>query len=431
MTTTQYIGARYVPLFANPIQWSNTIAYEPLTIVLYEGNSYTSKQAVPVGIDITNESYWACTGNYNAQIEQYKTELSALNEQVTTNTANINKFFDMSGYASAKYEVFTDISGESADGDTDVWTYFKENILNNPDVEMNVNTAPINTGWVYTNAAGNNANAYLTTVAEAQTEEYRNSIQFVILNFGYYDIINNQTSGDYETIGRQIVNTASNQYPNAIIVVNPVSNNYCYTYNRPMQLCFYQLAYGINRSQVPVRNIPWYLAFNVNQMASNHYYDSSDTNPHLLNASGTNSIAVLIKNALFGNQLGWIRCTRSNLSNYLDSTYLTCGEAELVYDADTMQVKLTSGYITAAQTLSGNTTVVGTMTNGTFATTQDLVLAECVQNTLTNPLKGWLILRANNNIEFRASGSDVTFASGMICRLLPVGSYHPAFKNIS
>lgn len=54
MGVTQYIGARYVPLFADPTEWNNTRTYEPLTIVLHEGNSFTSKQFVPKGIDIDN-----------------------------------------------------------------------------------------------------------------------------------------------------------------------------------------------------------------------------------------------------------------------------------------------------------------------------------------------------------------------------------------
>ena len=72
----KYVGARYVPLFAEPIEWDETkqTTYEPLTIVLYQGNSYTSKQYVPTGIDITNENFWAETGNYNAQLELYRRE---------------------------------------------------------------------------------------------------------------------------------------------------------------------------------------------------------------------------------------------------------------------------------------------------------------------------------------------------------------------
>lgn len=82
---TQYVGARYVPLFAEPLEWDKTKAYEPLTIVLYQGNSYTSRQYVPVGIELTNESFWAKTGNYNAQIEQYRQDVKTLEGRITAN----------------------------------------------------------------------------------------------------------------------------------------------------------------------------------------------------------------------------------------------------------------------------------------------------------------------------------------------------------
>ena len=90
MTVKQVIGARYVPLFSEPIDWDNTKTYEPLTIVYYGGNSYTSKQAVPKGIDITNTDYWALTGNYNAQIEQYRKEVQVYDGRITANAQAID-----------------------------------------------------------------------------------------------------------------------------------------------------------------------------------------------------------------------------------------------------------------------------------------------------------------------------------------------------
>jgi glycerophosphoryl diester phosphodiesterase len=84
MATKQYIGARYVPLFADPIDWDRSKTYEPLTIVYHQGNSYTSRQSVPAGVDITDTTYWALTGNYNAQIEQYRKETASKLSTVTT-----------------------------------------------------------------------------------------------------------------------------------------------------------------------------------------------------------------------------------------------------------------------------------------------------------------------------------------------------------
>ena len=68
----QYIGARYVPKFANPIEWDKNRSYEALEIVTYLGTSYTSKIPVPAGIEISNSTYWVATGNYNAQVESLR-----------------------------------------------------------------------------------------------------------------------------------------------------------------------------------------------------------------------------------------------------------------------------------------------------------------------------------------------------------------------
>ena len=91
MAVREYVGARYVPLFADPIEWSDTRTYEPLTIVENQGNSYTSRQFVPLGIDISNEDFWALTGNYNAQVEQYRQEVLKFDGRIAKNTKDIAK----------------------------------------------------------------------------------------------------------------------------------------------------------------------------------------------------------------------------------------------------------------------------------------------------------------------------------------------------
>jgi hypothetical protein len=86
----QYVGARYVPVFANPLEWSDTREYEPLTIVTYQGNSYTSMQYVPTSISIADTAYWALTGNFNAQVEAYRAEVRAFDDRINANAATIN-----------------------------------------------------------------------------------------------------------------------------------------------------------------------------------------------------------------------------------------------------------------------------------------------------------------------------------------------------
>lgn len=102
MATTQYTGARYVPLFADPIEWSSDLAYEPLTIVTHEGNSYTSRQFVPKGVDISSDKFWALSGNYNAQIELYRQEVSALSIAVQKTAQEFDTVADMQANQSLK-----------------------------------------------------------------------------------------------------------------------------------------------------------------------------------------------------------------------------------------------------------------------------------------------------------------------------------------
>lgn len=85
----EYTGMRYVPVFADPPEWSSANSYEPLEIVIHEGNSYTSKTFVPVGIDISNEGFWALTGNYNAQVEQYRQEVLRFDGRINDNAQAI------------------------------------------------------------------------------------------------------------------------------------------------------------------------------------------------------------------------------------------------------------------------------------------------------------------------------------------------------
>lgn len=94
MANNIYIGNRYVPVFASPVEWDNLREYEPLTIVTYLGTAYTSRKTVPVGTSLDNTEYWVVTGNYNAQVEQYRQATVQLEAEVGTLTEKVNGFED-------------------------------------------------------------------------------------------------------------------------------------------------------------------------------------------------------------------------------------------------------------------------------------------------------------------------------------------------
>ena len=103
-----YVGHRYVPLIMG--QWDKSIAYEGLSIVQHEGNSYTSKKHVPIGIDILNEEFWAVTGNYNVQVEQYRQEVIKLLEDMDLLELDLDKKVDQTVFNSKVSELNTLIS---------------------------------------------------------------------------------------------------------------------------------------------------------------------------------------------------------------------------------------------------------------------------------------------------------------------------------
>lgn len=87
MGVRQYIGARYVPkMFENngSSEWVSGITYEPLTIVTYLNNSYTSKKPVPssVGSPNLNGEYWVNTGDFSGAITSLTERINAVDEEL-------------------------------------------------------------------------------------------------------------------------------------------------------------------------------------------------------------------------------------------------------------------------------------------------------------------------------------------------------------
>lgn len=105
----EYTGMRYVPVFADPPEWSSANSYEPLEIVIHEGNSYTSKTFVPVGIDISEPKYWALTGNYNAQVEQYRQEVLQYSQEVSQYRQEVLK---LDGRVNDNAQAIVNLKGE-------------------------------------------------------------------------------------------------------------------------------------------------------------------------------------------------------------------------------------------------------------------------------------------------------------------------------
>ena len=88
MAVTQYIGARYVPIFYTDQyggnDWEAGVQYEPLTIVTYLNQSYTSKKQVPAYVSnpADEPDYWVLTGAYNAQVAQLAQDVDDMQQML-------------------------------------------------------------------------------------------------------------------------------------------------------------------------------------------------------------------------------------------------------------------------------------------------------------------------------------------------------------
>ena len=87
-STNVYVGQRYVPKFYDDgteqhgATWDKNQTYEPLTIVLWEGDSYTSRTFVPAGVEISNTQYWLPTGIFNAQLAAVQNDVNKMENDI-------------------------------------------------------------------------------------------------------------------------------------------------------------------------------------------------------------------------------------------------------------------------------------------------------------------------------------------------------------
>ena len=100
MALKTYIGARYAPKFMG--KWNNATAYEPLSVVYWNNNSYVSKSNVPAGTPVTveepdgevvtNSAYWILSSDWNAQVAEYQATVEQYRDDAVKQTAATNQY---------------------------------------------------------------------------------------------------------------------------------------------------------------------------------------------------------------------------------------------------------------------------------------------------------------------------------------------------
>lgn len=218
MAVRQYVGARYVPKFADPIEWVKENSYEALTIVTYLNNSYTSKKPVPANTDITNMEYWAVTGNYNAQVEEYRREVEEYKQDVITETTARKNADNMLqneiDYVASKNRKFILIGDSYGVNNPPTW---KDLFVDDfPDTVFNVLGS---TGFVTTTPK-----TFLTMITETVntlTDDEKKKITDVVVIGGFNDAsylrASLTTSAKIKEAILSFVDYVKNNLPNAIV----------------------------------------------------------------------------------------------------------------------------------------------------------------------------------------------------------------------
>lgn len=247
----QYIGARYVPIFGrrgeSSIEWDDTAPYEPLTVVTHQGDSYTSRQYVPAGVDILNAEYWAQTGAFNSQVEAYRAEVLALRDDWTTYQTDTDAAIQQwetdaeneIKLALGKTELLT--FGDSFGNETTEWGYMMGKRLGLTPHVYNISGA----SWPLPNQVNN-------ALVDFDTPEKRATVKMAIAWAG----VNNAASGVMEdaTHIKTFMTEYLTAFPQSTLYIapmnvpNPYFTNYPNTY-RNAQLSYPNLVQDLQNYQ--------------------------------------------------------------------------------------------------------------------------------------------------------------------------------------
>nr|DAQ26333.1 MAG TPA: hypothetical protein [Caudoviricetes sp.] len=236
MATRQYVGARYVPKFANPITWNKENSYEALTIVTYLNNSYTSKKPVPANTEITNEEYWVVTGNYNGQVEEYRQSVVEYKNEVDGYKNEVDGYKnEVDGYknevASKQTKVYKKaiIVGDS-------WAVGYYNGMGHPGEGWGDYACPllgVTSDNILTVASGgsgfiNGTGEHFDMQIKRAYENYPNfrDADLILCVGGFNDAQDNRTSSELQTAAGSFFDKCKTYFPNAETHIFPLQLPY-------------------------------------------------------------------------------------------------------------------------------------------------------------------------------------------------------------
>ena len=191
--------------FADPLAWDINKSYEPLTFVEYNDDIFGSSQAVPAGVQITNNDYWVRFTSYSNLISL----INALDARVDDLEAELPP-------NPKRMIVVSDSYGLGRNG-ADSWvTHFANYMTDYANV---YNWSNGSMGIVREGDGGYNARNYM--ISKASEVTYPNSVSDVVIAMGANDIVNH---ANFDTVFNALHSYINTTYPNAKISLAFIGN---------------------------------------------------------------------------------------------------------------------------------------------------------------------------------------------------------------
>lgn len=181
----QYVGARYVPKIATPYEWDINTTYEPLTIVGYASNSYTSKKTVPAGTQISNEEYWALTSMQSGAVDELRKEVVELSGDVAAAQADLIQIEKRMFRLPVNMQNIV-IIGDSYGVPENSWPYQVAAMLGVRSTQW-ITESENGSGFLAKGESGNDFSMLLRAAAEAKDPGWCASVTDIIVNGGTND----------------------------------------------------------------------------------------------------------------------------------------------------------------------------------------------------------------------------------------------------
>lgn len=343
MAVTQYIGARYVPLFFtnpddNSNNWKSGVAYDPLTIITDQAQSYTSKIPVPAGIGRPSENpdYWILTGAYNAQVEQYRQEVEIYKDNTDNQIEAIEDHIFASPVPSMKKVIALSDSYGSQNSYA-MMTAIRTNLgLANSDYFYD---AVGSIGFAHANE-GETFLTRLQAVAATLTSDQIADVSHIIVTGGANDTI--ESASAVTTAINNFAAYVYTAFPNAKIYIGFIGYKFssAETYKYGDMIQTYKTACG------RLRNV-FYLGGVEHIMHNTDYMQNDSLHP---NVAGCEALADGICSALINGSvsIGYAEATLATLINELDPEYprrlrgALCGDVSYIALNNICQLHLAS-----------------------------------------------------------------------------------------